>query len=509
MHRSAVLARCVLQQSLKNRAGSLSLRCLCTRVINQSKSRLYAVGSSTANQFRVSLQNASQPRRFYSSDLPAHYKITLPALSPTMETGTIINWQKKEGDRVSEGDLLAEIETDKATMGFESSEEGFLAKIFVPEGSKDVPLGKLVCIIVSEESGIAAFKDYVPTAEDDKFVGAKAAAAPAAAAPAPAAAPAAPTPAPAAPAPAPAPVAAPAPAALAAVSAPGGRVFATPYARTLASEKGVDLKQVPGSGPEGQIRAQDVVSFTPGAATLAMPGVGAPGAAFVDIPSSNIRQVIAKRLSLSKQTIPHYYLTIDVNMDNVLRVRKELNETVAKTGGKLSVNDFLIKASALACKKVPEANSSWQEGFVRQYNSVDVNVAVATDSGLITPIVFGADTKGLSAIGQDVLALATKAREGKLQPHEFQGGTFTISNLGMFGIKHFSAVINPPQACILAVGGAERQLVTSETSDTGFRAATVMSVTLSCDHRVVDGAVGAQWLAEFRKLMEQPTTMLL
>lgn len=422
-----------------------------------------------------------------------------------MESGTIINWQKKEGDRVSEGDLLAEIETDKATMGFESSEEGFLAKIFVPEGSKDVPLGKLVCIIVANEGDVAAFKDYVPTPEDDKLVGAKAAApAPAAPAPAPAA------PAPAAPAPAAPAPAAPAPMpAMAVAPAAGGRVFATPYARTLAGEKGVDLRQVSGSGPDGQIRAQDILSFTPGAAPLSMPGIAAPGGAFVDIPTSNIRQVIAKRLSLSKQTIPHYYLTVDVNVDNVLRVRKELNETLAKTGGKLSVNDFIIKASALACKKVPEANSSWQEGFIRQYNSVDVNVAVATENGLITPIVFGADTKGLTAIGQDVLALATKAREGKLQPHEFQGGTFTISNLGMFGIKHFSAVINPPQACILAVGGAERQLVTSDSSDTGFRAATMMSVTLSCDHRVVDGAVGAQWLAEFRKLMEQPNTMLL
>ncbi|XP_025090906.1 dihydrolipoyllysine-residue acetyltransferase component of pyruvate dehydrogenase complex, mitochondrial-like [Pomacea canaliculata] len=420
-----------------------------------------------------------------------------------METGTISSWQKKEGDKVSEGDLLAEIETDKATVGFESSEEGYLAKICVPEGTKEVPLGKVVCIIVNNKEDVAAFKDYVPSPEDDVKIGGSGAPAavkqPEPAAPAP--------PAPLPPTAVSPPTAAPT---VAPPAASGVRVFATPFAKTLASEKGIDLKQVRGSGPEGQIRAADLAGISPGApaATVAAP-VGLPGQLFIDIPLNNIRQVIAKRLTLSKQTIPHYYLTVDVKVDNILRVRKDLNEILSKSGVKLSVNDFIIKASALACKKVPQANSSWQDTFIRQYNSVDVNVAVATDNGLITPIVFGADAKGLADIATDVASLAAKAREGKLKPQEFQGGTFTISNLGMFGIKQFAAVINPPQSCILAVGGADKRLVVSEDSDSGFRTATVMTVTLSCDHRVVDGAVGAQWLAEFRKLLEQPETMLL
>lgn len=434
-----------------------------------------------------------------------------------MEMGTIVNWQKQEGDKVSEGDLLAEIETDKATMGFESSEEGFLARIMYPAGSKDVPVGKLLCIIVENESDVAFFKDYVPTAEDDRSSAPKSTGPPR-----PPQAP--PTPPPQAP---PTPVAAPPPAKPApppppkpqAVTPPppagDRRIFATPYARTLAAEKGVDLNLVAGTGPDGQIRAEDVMSFTPGVAapvtmatTAVAPHVAAPGA-FVDIPLTGMRTTIAKRLTLSKQTIPHYYLTIDVNIDKTLQLRKELNELLSKQNKKISVNDFIIKASALACKQVPEANSSWQDTFVRQYNTVDINVAVATDAGLITPIVFRADLKGLTQIGEDVGSLAAKARDGKLQPHEFQGGTFTISNLGMFGIKSFSAVINPPQACILAVGGAEKRLVVSEDSASGFSEATMMSVTLSSDHRVVDGAVGAKWLAEFRKYLENPSTMLL
>lgn len=422
-----------------------------------------------------------------------------------MEAGTIVNWQKSEGDRVVEGDLLAEIETDKATMGFESVEEGYLARIFIPEGTKDIPVGKLLCIIVEEEADIAAFANYDETAED--------------APPAPAAAPpAAPTPTPAAPPPPPpAPVAAPpiappiaAPAPAPAMAAPGGKVQASPLARELARQKGIDLTQVQGSGADGEVKADDVRNFVPGGAVVAPSAPTAvPGAAYVDIPLSSMRQTIAKRLLQSKQTIPHYYLTIDLNVDKVLRLRRDLNEVLAKDDIKLSVNDFIIKASALSCRKVPEANSSWMDNYIRQYNAVDVNVAVATPNGLITPIVFRADIKGLSDITQDVSRLAAKAREGKLQPQEFQGGTFTISNLGMYGIKSFSAVINPPQACILAVGGAEKRLVVDEDSNQGYGQANMMSVTLSCDHRVVDGAVGAQWLAEFRKFMERPETMLL
>ncbi|WAR17358.1 ODP2-like protein [Mya arenaria] len=414
MFRSASLGREVVRKCASRRCLS-TLPNLC-KTVRKSQS----IGLS---------QPWISQQRFYSSELPSHIKVVLPALSPTMEMGTIVNWQKAEGDKISEGDLLAEIETDKATMGFEASEEGFLAKICLPEGSKDVPIGKLLCIIVEDEADIAAFKDFTPTADDDSPPDTV----PSKTEKPPAPKPATPPPPPAAPAPprptTPAPVAQAPPAAPASSPASsGGRVFATPYARTLAAEKGVDLNMVTGTGPDGQIRAEDVMSFTPSgtAPTPSAPSVAAPGA-FVDIPVSGMRKTIAKRLTESKQTIPHYYLTID----------------------------------------------------------------------------------GLSQIGKDVGVLATKAREGKLQPHEFQGGTFTISNLGMFGIKSFSAVINPPQACILAVGGAEKRLVVDENSETGYREATVMSVTLSCDHRVVDGAVGAKWLAEFRKFLENPSTMLL
>ncbi|KAM6907739.1 dihydrolipoyllysine-residue acetyltransferase component of pyruvate dehydrogenase complex, mitochondrial [Xenentodon cancila] len=450
---------------------------------------------------------AAPPPAAPGSSYPAHMKIALPALSPTMTMGTVQRWEKKVGEKLSEGDLLAEIETDKATIGFEVQEEGYLAKVLVEEGTRDVPLGAPLCIIVEKESDIAAFKDYVETGVVEVSTPPPP--------PAPAAAPAVAA-APSAAAPGPAPPAAP-PAALR-----KGRVFASPLAKKLAGEKGIDLAQVSGSGPDGRITRKDIESFVPPraapaptvavaptpAAAPAAPPAAAPAGTFTDIPITNIRKVIAQRLMQSKQTIPHYYLSVDVNMDQVLELRKELNEEVKAQNLKLSVNDFIIKASALACLKVPECNSSWLDTVIRQNHVVDVSVAVSTASGLITPIVFNAHTKGLAAISSDVSALAAKARDGKLQPHEFQGGTFTISNLGMFGIKNFSAIINPPQACILAVGGSEKRLMPAD-NEKGFDVASMMSVTLSCDHRVVDGAVGAQWLAEFRKLLEKPVTMLL
>ncbi|KAK3087300.1 hypothetical protein FSP39_004404 [Pinctada imbricata] len=424
-----------------------------------------------------------------------------------METGTISKWQKKVGDKVSEGDLMADIETDKATMGFEATEEGYLAKIFIEEGEKDVPIGKLLCIVVEDEADMDAFKDYVAKPEDDQLIGGGASQAPPPPKPSPP-----PPPKPAAPAPQAAPpmqappppvtpMSTPAP-----MASPGGSVAASPFAKKLAAEKGINLSMVKGTGPDGIIQADDVLNFQAPAIPTA---VVAPGAEYTDIDLTSMRKTIAKRLTESKQTIPHYYLTVDVNVENVMKLRKEFNAMLSKENIKLSVNDFIIKASALSCKKVPEANSSWMDTFIRQYNSVDINVAVATPAGLITPIVARADIKGLSQISQDVQLLAAKAKEGKLQPHEFQGGTFTISNLGMFGIKSFTAVINPPQACILAVGGAEKRLIVDEDSTQGYRAANMLSVTLSCDHRVVDGAVGAQWLAEFKKLLEKPEAMLL
>nr|CAG4642628.1 EOG090X08YX [Evadne anonyx] len=460
----------------------------------------------------------STAARYAAGSLPEHRRVALPALSPTMESGTIISWEKKEGDKLEEGDLLAEIETDKATMGFETPDEGYLAKILVAAGTKDVAIGKLVCIIVENEEDVAAFKNF----KDDGAAEAAAPAAPAAAAaPAPEPA-AAPVPEPAA---APVPVAAiPTPAASVAPATTGDRKFISPLARMLAADKGLNLSSLTqGSGFEGSITAKDIASLSaaPAAAPAAPVAVPAPapapaaplqpvkGQKFTDLPVSNIRGVIAKRLLQSKQTIPHYYLSVDVNMDAVLAMRKEFNASLEKEGGKLSVNDFVIKAAALACRKVPEVNSSWQETFIRQYDSVDVSVAVSTDRGLITPIVFNAERKGLSSISESIKSLAIKAREGKLQPHEFQGGTFSISNLGMFGVRNFTAIINPPQSCILAVGGTEKRLVVDESADAGYRSASVMSVTLSCDHRVVDGAVGAQWVAAFKKYLEKPTTMLL
>ncbi|KAM4015966.1 dihydrolipoyllysine-residue acetyltransferase component of pyruvate dehydrogenase complex, mitochondrial isoform 2-T2 [Anomaloglossus baeobatrachus] len=435
------------------------------------------------------------------SSYPTHMKIMLPALSPTMTMGTIQKWEKKVGERLSEGDLLAEIETDKATIGFEVQEEGYLAKILIAEGTRDVPLGTPLCIIVEKESDIGSFADYKETAA---AVDIKPQPTPAAALP-------------------PAPPVSPAPPAPAHPPAPAskGRVFASPLAKKLATERGIDTKQVKGTGPDGRITKKDIESFVPPKAAPApaaaaaptpaqpSPAVGAvPTGVFTDIPISNIRKVIAQRLMQSKQTIPHYYLSIDISMGEILKLRKELNEVTKSENLKLSVNDFIIKASALSCLKVPEANSSWMDTVIRQNHVVDVSVAVSTPAGLITPIVFNAHIKGLASISKDVASLAARAREGKLKPHEFQGGTFTVSNLGMYGIKNFSAIINPPQACILAVGGSENRLVPAD-NERGFDVANIMSVTLSCDHRVVDGAVGAQWLAEFKKFLEKPTTMLL
>ncbi|XP_018804517.1 PREDICTED: dihydrolipoyllysine-residue acetyltransferase component of pyruvate dehydrogenase complex, mitochondrial isoform X3 [Bactrocera latifrons] len=388
------------------------------------------------------------------ADLPSHIKVPLPALSPTMEQGTIISWEKKEGDKLNEGDLLAEIETDKATMGFETPEEGYLAKIVVQAGTKDVAIGKLVCIIVQNQEDVAAFKDFVDSAP--------AAAKPAAAAPPPAAA------APVAPPPPP-PAAAPAPVAAAPV---GGMAAAAPAVGAHAAP-------------------------------------AAPQGGYIDIPVSNVRGVIAKRLKESKQQIPHYYVTMECQMDNLLKLREKVNKKYEKQGVRVSVNDFIIKATATACRKVPESNSYWMESVIRQFDNVDVSMAVSTDTGLITPIVFGADRKGVIDISKDTKSLAAKARENKLKPQEFQGGTVCVSNLGMMGVSQFCAVINPPQSCILAIGATTKKLILDPDSLKGFREVSVMNVTLSADHRTVDGAVAAKWLQYFRDFIEDPQTMIL
>ncbi|XP_058808380.1 dihydrolipoyllysine-residue acetyltransferase component of pyruvate dehydrogenase complex, mitochondrial [Phymastichus coffea] len=473
--------------TLRTTVRSNIVRCLGTQCLHRKhQQRPFPHKSS-----RLAVQPWQQKLRYYA-DYPDHIRVPLPALSPTMETGTIISWQKKEGEKLNEGDLLAEIETDKATMGFETPEEGYLAKILVPAGEKNVAIGRLVCIIVTDEASVAAFKDF----KDD---GSSVAPSPSSSTPSAPAAAAAPPPPPPPSAPVPAPAAP-----VSSLSTSGERVFASPLARRLAAEQGLSLSGLKGSGLYASITSKDL-----GGASMAV--AGAPGVAVAggrDIPISNIRGVIAKRLLESKQTIPHYYLTIEVKMDKALAMREQFNKILEKDKIKLSVNDFIIKGMAMACKKVPEGNSAWLGDKIRQYDHVDVSVAVSTESGLITPIVFGADLKGISEISSDVKALAAKAREGKLQPHEFQGGTITVSNLGMFGIKNFSAIINPPQSIILAIGTTETRLIPAN-NDRGFNTAQYMCVTASCDHRTVDGAVGAQWLTAFKNLMENPSMMLL
>merc|ERR1711981_67487 len=487
-----------------------------------------------------------------SSKYPEHHIINLPALSPTMEMGTIVSWEKKEGDQVSEGDLLCEIETDKATMGFETPEEGYLAKIILPAGSKDIPIGRLLCIITANEEDVQKFKDcaVVEEAKKEDPVQKKAPSLGLDEGITPKMKPlrqkqvAPPTPSiPATPPPSriisPPPTQSAAPSASSTVQsyASGDRPFASPAAKKLAAEKSIDLFSIKaGSGMDGMITSRDVESFLASApvaaptpiapaptasAPMASPGgalppMGAPkttggmpalmGSGHSDADITNMRRVIAKRLQSSKLEVPHYYLTVDIEMDAVMQLRANLNSQYEKEGVKLSVNDFIIKATALSCRRVPAVNSAWMDTFIREHHTCDVSVAVDTGSGLITPIVTSAEAKGLSEISYTIKELARRAKEGKLQPHEFQGGSITVSNLGMFGISHFTAIINSPQSCILAVGGTKDKVV--PTKD-GSKTAKMMSVTLSCDHRVVDGAVGAQWLQHFKKFLEQPTSMLL
>merc|ERR1712083_442407 len=378
---------------------------------------------------------------------------------------------------------------------------------FIEAGTRDIPIGKLLCIIVEEQEDVAKFADF------DASSAAEAAAPAAAPAPAPAAAaPAPPPPPPPASTPAAAPVQRSAPVA-------GGKVFASPAAKRVAAEKGIDLSQIKsGSGMDGMITSKDVESFKPAASAAAAPSLlsSFPAASpqdlagagvYSDAEASGIRKVIAKRLQQSKHEIPHYYLTVECRMDKIMALRKEINATYEKEGVKLSVNDFVIKAVALACKRVPECNSAWMETFIRTFHTCDVSVAVDTGSGLITPIVTGVEAKGLAEISESVKEMAGRAKIGKLAPHEYQGGTITVSNLGMFGINQFTAIINPPQACILAVGGTEKKVVVGAEGVPAV--ANMMRVTMSCDHRVVDGAVGAQWLQHFKKFMETPQAMLL
>jgi pyruvate dehydrogenase E2 component (dihydrolipoamide acetyltransferase) len=447
--------------------------------------------------------------------------ILMPALSPTMEKGNLAKWLKKEGDKVKSGDVIAEIETDKATMEVEAIDEGTLAKIVVPEGTQDVPVNDIIAVLAGD-------------GEDVKSAGAGAAASPPKPAPAqvPAAKPAAAaTPAPASEAKAPA-AAQPAPVApkQTAPQANGhDRTFSSPLARRLAKEAGIELARINGSGPHGRVIARDVEEAksgkglkAPAAAPSAAPSI-APSmsdqqirALFEDgsyevIPHDGMRRTIAQRLTASVQTIPHFYLTMDCNIGKLLEAREEINagapkDKDGKPAYKLSVNDFVIKALAVALQRIPNANVSWTESGMLRHKHSDIGVAVAMPGGLITPIIRKAEEKSLSVISSQMKDFAARARARKLKPEEYQGGTTAVSNLGMYGIKDFTAVINPPHATILAVGTGEERAIVKNGK---IEAAQIMSVTLSCDHRAVDGALGAELIGAFKLLIENPVMMMV
>jgi pyruvate dehydrogenase E2 component (dihydrolipoamide acetyltransferase) len=420
--------------------------------------------------------------------------ILMPALSPTMTEGTLARWLKKEGEQVKAGDIIAEIETDKATMEVEAVDEGILGKILVPGGTAAVKVNDVIAVLV--EPGESA--DAAPAAKP----------APAAAAPKPSAAPPA------------APVAAAVPNGHAAPAS--DRIAVSPLAKRMASQAGLDLSRVTGSGPNGRIVKADVEAAlakgpAPQAAAAPAPAARAPAApintaalgAHTAVPHSTMRKVIARRLSESKQNVPHFYVSMDIELDALLGLRGQLNAASPKDGAgafKLSVNDMIIKAAAVTLRRLPKVNASWTEDATLLYDDVDISVAVSIPDGLITPIVRQADRKGLVAISSEMKDLAARAKSGKLKPEEFQGGGFSISNMGMYGVRDFAAIINPPQAGILAVSAGEQRPVVKGGQ---LAVATVMTCTLSVDHRIVDGALAAEWIAEFKRIVENPLSLML
>ena len=439
-------------------------------------------------------------------------EILMPALSPTMTEGTLAKWLKGEGDAVASGDAIAEIETDKATMEVEAVDEGVLGRILVPAGTEAVAVNRPIALLLEEGEDAASLDSFKSKAGAAPSGGDQPEAAQ------PVEAPPKPTPQPTA----------------QAGTAHDGRVFASPLARRMAGDAGIDLAAISGSGPRGRIIKRDVEEAvakgvgrgapakdaavpTEAPAPAAKPAPAAPptssvdarriaeayGIPFTEIKHNNVRKTVARRLLEAKQTIPHFYLSADFQVDKLMAMRKELN---GKSDLRLSVNDFVVKAAAIALRRVPEANASWTDDAILMYERVDVAVAVATDNGLITPIVKDADRKGLAEISREVKDLAARAREGKLRPEEFSGGTFTVSNLGMYGVKEFAAIINPPQSCILAVGESEKRPV---VKDGAVAIATMMTGTLSVDHRAVDGAVGGLYLKALKRLIEDPIAMLL
>ncbi len=465
--------------------------------------------------------------------------VLMPALSPTMEEGTLAKWHVKKGDTVNSGDVIAEIETDKATMEVEAADEGTVGEILVKEGTEGVAVNKPIAVLLQEGESEDDLEGYDPSKDSPLTSGNSAGKADDGGqseasekksenqdggekktSPEKSESDGKPAPAqqgskqkPAKKEPDPGGKAPPAP-----TDSSGERIFASPLARRIASQKGVDLKGLKGSGPHGRIVRADVEGVKPGAAAPKAAGQAMAPARSIDarafyeegsyeeVPLDSMRKTIARRLTQSMQEIPHFYLTVDCRLDELLRVRKELNNELADSGVKLSVNDFLIRAAALALKKVPEANVSYAGDALLKHKHSDIGIAVALDGGLITPILRAAESKGLAEIASEAKELAGRARDKKLKPSEFEGGSFSISNLGMFGIKHFTAVINPPQAAILAVGAGEERTV---VVDGKIEVATVMTVTMSCDHRAIDGALGARFLDAFKGFVEFPARMLL
>ena len=421
-------------------------------------------------------------------------EILMPALSPTMEEGTLAKWLVSEGDTVASGDVMCEIETDKATMEFEAVDEGVIGKILIAEGSEGVKVNTAIAVLLEDGE----------SADDIAATPAKTAAAakPADAAPAPQVA------APSAPAPA---------------AKDGSRIFATPLARRIAADKGLDLASVTGSGPHGRIVKADVEGLSASDTPKAAPAASAPtalaagpssdtiakmyeGRAYEEVALDGMRKTIAARLTEAKQTVPHFYLRRDIHLDALLSFRSQLNKQLEARGVKLSVNDFIIKACALALQQVPDANAVWAGDRILKLTPSDVAVAVAIEGGLFTPVLQDAESKSLSTLSAQMKDLATRARDRKLAPHEYQGGSFAISNLGMMGIDNFDAVINPPHGAILAVGAGVKKPIVTDAGELGV--ATVMSVTLSVDHRVIDGALGAELLAAIKDNLENPMGML-
>jgi pyruvate dehydrogenase E2 component (dihydrolipoamide acetyltransferase) len=448
--------------------------------------------------------------------------ILMPALSPTMEKGNLAKWLKKEGDKVKSGDIIAEIETDKATMEYEAVDEGTIAKIVVPEGTQDVAVNAVIAVLAGEGEDVkaAASSAAKASAAPEKKAEAKNEAKPEAKQPPKAEAPKAP--------------AQPAAAAKPAEAAPkqGARVFASPLAKRLAKDAGVDLSRVEGSGPHSRVIARDVEAAksgkglrAPGAAPAAAAGAPSIAPAMSDqqilglyeegsydlVPHDSMRRTIAQRLTAATNSMPSVYLTVDCDIGKLTAARAEINAAApkdkdGKPAYKLSVNDFVIKALALALQRVPEANVSWSEAAMLRHKHSDIGVAVALPFGLITPIIRQAETKSLSAISNEMKDLAARDKGKKLKPNEYQGGTSSVSNLGMYGIKDFTAVINPPQSSILAVGTGEERAVVRNGK---IEIATLMSVTLSCDHRAIDGALGAQLITAFKTLIENPVMMIV